>query len=202
MTTTAMPRQVRGPRCALEWRRKIAVLISKTEAGRREVQERKSALPRTARTLLVLADGARTQEELLQFVRGAELGDIETLIEAGLVVASAATSGSKRTDGAPGVPQSTSAKPGSATDVPFAESGAARPADPALAYQELYSALNLLCRDHLGLIKGFRYSIEIEKAAGFDELKAVAKRFAAEVEQTRGPATALMVRRALYLGEE
>jgi hypothetical protein len=149
-------------------------------------------LSRTARTLLVLADGARTQEELLQFVRGAEPGDIEALITAGLVVASSApASAAKRADTAPG----------SASDAPAAAPVEAQPADAALAYQELYAALNLLCRDHLGLIKGFRYSIEIEKAAGLDELKGVARRFVADVEQVRGPATALMVRRALSLGD-
>jgi hypothetical protein len=51
------------------------------------------------------------------------------------------------------------------------------------------------------LIKGFRYSMEIEKASGLEELKAVARRFAAEVEQTKGPVAGQMVRRALPIDD-
>ena len=176
------------------------VLVTKTLAGRRELQERAFALNRTSRTLLVLADGVRTQEELLQFVRGAELGDIEALRVAGLVTLSAG--------GAPVAGRSASAPgPGQAprsASMPLLDetlNKAVERSKPvaAMEYQELYATLNLLCRDHLGLIKGFRYSMEIEKASNVTELRDLARRFVEDVEQSKGPIAGQVVRRALAL---
>jgi hypothetical protein len=180
----------------------IAVLITKTAAGKRELQERTIALKRSSRTLLVLADGLRTQEELLQFVRGAEPSDIEELRAAGLVTLSQVTvSVARRTEGANVAGQAPRGP--SARTSGFSETSAPEAWKPAqeMSYQEIYATLNLLCRDHLGLIKGFRYSMEIEKASGIEELKAVARRFAAEVEQSKGPVAGQLVRRALAIGD-
>jgi hypothetical protein len=181
---------------------KIAVLITKTAAGKLELQERTIALKRSSRTLLVLADGLRTQDELLQLVRGAELADIEELRAAGLVTVSEVQSpGVRRVDGSGGAVQSSRGSATRPTEVTRVDSPEqAKPAQE-MGYQEIYATLNLLCRDHLGLIKGFRYSMEIEKASGLEELKAVARRFAAEVEQTKGPVAGQMVRRALPIDD-
>jgi len=64
-------------------------ILTKTEAGQRELKDRAVDLPRSARTLLVLVDGARNSDELLTMVKGATSKDIEALVQAGLIVQSA-----------------------------------------------------------------------------------------------------------------
>jgi hypothetical protein len=178
----------------------IALIISKTAAGKIELQARAHSLKRSARTLLVLADGVRLAEELLQIVQGADAADIEDLRVAGLVtVTETMPAGTRRPEAsAPALPPQGS--PGPPSPAPGGV-GADLPGEAvsAMGYQDLYAALNMLCRDHLGLIKGFRYSMEIEKASGIEELTAVARRFCAEVEQTKGVAAGQLVRRALAL---
>ena len=68
-----------------------------------------------------------------------------------------------------------------------------------LSYSELYDCLNALLKETLGLFKGYRFSLEIERASDLRELEEVARRFADEVERTRGENVARMVRRALGL---
>jgi hypothetical protein len=46
----------------------MPIVYSKTDVGQREIRERTQNLSRPARTMLVLADGTRTQEQLLQMV--------------------------------------------------------------------------------------------------------------------------------------
>lgn len=68
-----------------------------------------------------------------------------------------------------------------------------------LAYTDLYDSLNALARQTLGLFRGYRYTLRIEKAQDLDDLEQVATDFVAEVERLRGLATARTVRRALGL---
>lgn len=68
-----------------------------------------------------------------------------------------------------------------------------------LSYSELYDCLNALLKETLGLFKGYRFSLEIERASDLRELEEVARRFADEVERSRGENVARMVRRALGL---
>ena len=80
------------------------------------------------------------------------------------------------------------------------------PLDPApggatgLGYAELYDSLNALVRETLGLLKGYRYSLKIERASGQAELEGVALEFVQEVRRLRGDSMARMVARALGLG--
>lgn len=68
-----------------------------------------------------------------------------------------------------------------------------------LGYADLYDSLNALARQTLGLFRGYRYTLRIEKAQDLDDLEQVATDFVAEVERLRGLATARTVRRALGL---
>lgn len=68
-----------------------------------------------------------------------------------------------------------------------------------LGYADLYDSLNALARQTLGLFRGYRYTLRIEKAQDLDDLEQVASDFVAEVERLRGLATARTVRRALGL---
>ena len=156
--------------------------LLKTEAGHQEIRARVMTLTRPARTMLVLADGARDAGQLLAMVKGASETDVQALLDAGLVVESA-----RRKAAAP------TAEP-SPAPVPAATEAASA---STLGYQELYDCLNALCKEQLGLVRGFKYSLEIEKATGVDELRAVAARFVADVRRINGDSAAHMVMRAL-----
>jgi hypothetical protein len=53
----------------------------------------------------------------------------------------------------------------------------------------------------MGLVKAFKYTLEIEKASTVPDLMDIARRFAVEVESLKGEVAAKMVRRALGLTE-
>jgi len=158
----------------------MAKPLSKTPAGHREIKARTLSLARPARTLLVLADGSRGREQLLKMVQGASSDDLSALISAGLL-----------TD-APDDPLARA-------EVPAVAAVGSDVAETGLTYHELYDSLNALCKEQLGLFKGFRYSLEIEKADGVAGLREVALRFAADVQKTNGDTAVQMVRRALGL---
>lgn len=169
--------------------------FAKTETGRQEVRAPVHALSRSARTLLVIIDGTRPASEWLVMVQGATAQDLEDLVQAQLVEPLAAEPG-PRTQGAP------RAEPRSpAVEAPAApaQEAAPVPVAEALGYQELYTALNALAREQLGLIKGYRFSLDIERASGLAELEAVAQRLVQEVQKAKGDAVARMVKRALRL---
>lgn len=162
--------------------------LAKTEAGSAEIRERSHALPRHARTLLVLADGTRNADQLLAMVQGATPADIALLLDAGLV---AETGRSRAAAAAP------AAAPAPA---PAAEPAAPEPAkeeESALGYRELYDSLNALSKEQLGLFKGYKFALDIEKANGLEGLREVAQRLIEEVERVKGESAAQMVRRAL-----
>jgi hypothetical protein len=152
-------------------------ILTKTEAGQRELKDRAVDLPRSARTLLVLVDGARNSDELLTMVKGATSKDIEALVQAGLIVQSAS---------------------GAAKAAPAKSAAPASP-EPAVAldYKELYTCLTELIREQLGVMKAFKYTLEVEKASTVDDLMGVAKRFVEDVHKQKGDSAANMVRRAL-----
>lgn len=159
----------------------MAKAFSKTAAGQHEIKARALALARPARTLLVLADGLRSREQLLKLVQGASPDDLVALVDAGLI------------SDAPEPVRAQAVNPAVAAAAPES-------AEAGLTYHELYDSLNALCKEQMGLFKGLRYSLEIEKADGLAGLREVALRFAADVQKTNGDTAAQMVRRALSLG--
>ena len=157
-------------------------ILTKTEAGQRELRDRAVDLPRSARTLLVLVDGTRNSDELLAMVKGATRDDIDALVRAGLITVGNQISASKPT----------AARSGPAAPAPAETMAAAR-----LDYKELYTCLNEMIREQLGVMKAFKYTLEVEKAQTADDLLIVAKRFADDVQKQKGDSAANMVRRAL-----
>ncbi|MFT3664884.1 hypothetical protein [Piscinibacter sp.] len=146
-----------------------------------EIRDRSHALPRHARTLLVLADGTRSADQLLSMVQGASAADLTLLVEGGLL----AEAGRSRA----------AAAPPPAAEAPAAPAAAGE----GLGYRELYDSLNALSKEQLGLFKGYRFALEIEKASGVEELRQVAQHLVEEVERVKGESAAQMVRRALGL---
>jgi hypothetical protein len=170
--------------------------FNKTDAGRQEIRDRLYSLTRTARNLLLILDDTKPALEWLTLIQGASADDLQDLMNASLiepleepvVAATVPLRSLVRETPAP-VPATAPAAP------------APRPVGQisSLNYQELYVALNSVVRDQLGLIKGFRVSLEIERAAGRAELEAVALRLVDDVQKAKGDAAARQVRRALKM---
>ena len=53
-------------------------------------------------------------------------------------------------------------------------------------YATLYEALNGYAKQALGLVRGYRFSLEVEKCAGPQELQALALRFIERVRAEQG----------------
>lgn len=167
----------------------MADRYNKTEIGRAEIRARVHALTRTARNLLLIIDTSRDGLDWVGLVQGATAADLQTLVDAGLVEV-----------------QGGAARPVVAAPVPAAEPVASEPpalaateVGPGLTYPELYDLLPALAKEHLGLMKGYRFALSIEKASGIDGLRQVAVDLVAEVERVKGAAVARAVKRALML---
>jgi len=274
----------------------MSEFFRKTDAGRRELRDRRLGLPRPGRNLLLIIDGTRPAQEWVAMIQGASLTDVAALLDLGLIeVGTGSAPGDSqfagmlptgtptpreltttpagwtqlgeltRPDGlpspgatprhralfesqfdaqvgtrplplpsatarrqpvpvqaaAPGPPlagpargmapgglRPTTPGPVSASPAPdstLENSHGFVPLDPApggatgLGYAELYDSLNALVRETLGLLKGYRYSLKIERASGQAELEGVALEFVQEVRRLRGDSMARMVARALGL---
>lgn len=154
---------------------------TKTHAGRQEIQARARPLSRTARNLLLIIDSSRPIEDWLAMLVGATERDVLTLLHAGLVEQVS------QFNELPTVPMPLARVPVITRPQPVT----------TLGYSELYDSLNSLMREQLGLFRGFRFSLEVEKATNQAELVEVARRFIEEVRTLRGDQTAEMVSRAL-----
>jgi hypothetical protein len=140
----------------------------KTLAGRTEIRDRALALSRTARNLLLIVEPSQPAHHWLNMLLGANEGDLVALLQSGLI-----------------------------EPVPDAVAAETTDSSSSLSYTELYDSLNGLIREQLGLFKGYRFSLDIEKASGLPELTDVARRFVDTVQEQRGAAAAQMVARAL-----
>ena len=152
----------------------------RTEVGRREIRERSANLSRAARNLLLVIDASKPALDWLALVQGSTTAELKQLHDAGLIAIAAA--------------------------------GAADPADPghpappvaqglqARGYRELYELLTQQARPRLGLIKGYRMVLEVERCKGPDEIRALALRFVGQVREVQGDAEAQALLRQLGAG--
>jgi hypothetical protein len=155
---------------------------NKTEAGREEIKARALPLSRTARNLLLILDGSRPVNEWLGLVHGASEADLDGLMAQGLIeaVAAPASAAPSRGNREPSVEQLTAAM-------------------NALSYDQLYTLLTSQAKERFGLIKGYRFVLDVEKSANLQELQGVGQRFLAELKQEHGEAGMRQLRLALGL---
>lgn len=202
----------------------MSVRYTKTEVGRAEIRARVHALTRTARNLLLIIDPSRDGDTWLGLVQGAGAADLRTLLDAGLVAPvgavapathpAAGTLPGSGTDpafvgrgmGAHGPRASgpgASNGPSAANAANVSNGSHAAPHAPqgpaALSYSELYDLLPGLAKQHLGLIKGYRFVLAIERAEGLAGLRELAGELVDAVEAARGAAVSQSLRRALLL---
>ena len=148
------------------------------------MQTRALVKERVQRTLLLLIDGAKSEEVLLASVSGTHLGDFQTLADLGLITPSGAAA--RAEGGAPVAPRPTAAAP------------AAAPAAP-LDYAQFTATLTRLISKELGL-RGFPLTLAVEKAGTIEELQAVAQRTLDQIRDRKGEAAMVAARSLLFGG--
>jgi hypothetical protein len=158
------------------------VIWSKTDAGRVEMQTRALVKERTQRNLLLLIDGAKTEEMLLANVVGLKPEDF-TFLESLQLIA--------RVQGSSSRPSNVATSP-----VPL---DAEKAPDHLLDYGEFTATLTRLISSELGL-RGFTRTLAVEKASSIEELREVADRVLDDIRDRKGLPAAEKARRALYGG--
>lgn len=157
----------------------------KTEAGRAEIKSRALALSRPARNLLLVLDASKSARQWLVLVQGASEADFELLLQHELV---AAPFGAIAAVTAPAAAAAAPVAPVLALD------GSEL---PQLAYEELYAYLTRHAKQYLGLMKGYRVVLDVERCGNLHELQMLAQRFVEQVRESQGEDLARQVRRAM-----
>lgn len=156
-------------------------IYDKTSKGKEEIATRKYQLATRLRTLLVLVDGRRTEEELLRNVVGLGLDAdaLAQLVEHGYIVL--ATSYVE-------------------AELPPAEAAAPTAAIPAPAqiaqFQSVYDFYNKTIKNTIGL-RGFTLQLKVEKACSVDDLRELRQPYIEAVQKARGGETAAALARQL-----
>lgn len=198
---------------------------AKTESGREEIRTRSRGLPRTTRNLLLMIDGERSSAYLLEHLQGVGAADLEQLHAEGLIEAVAEAAAvvpvavpvpappvgpqvvelDLTLHSMPGVLGETvkPAEPALTGEaLPLggalrAEDREVRAAIEALSYEQLYKLLSDQARERLGMIRGYKLTLDIERAQSLDALRVLAIQFVTTVRELRGPVIAGELRREL-----
>jgi hypothetical protein len=175
----------------------------KTEAGRTEIRERHLPLSRSARNLLLMLDGSRPARQWIEMIKGTSEADLVFLLGHGLI---AASEGGGKPAPAPATTTSTAATTTLDLELEL-PTPADEPAPPppaaeasgAMGFDELYDYLTGNARKHLGLIKGYRLVLEVERCTDLVALQHQAWKLVAGVEESEGAAAAELVRAEMRL---
>ena len=162
---------------------------AKTEAGRREIRAREISLTRPGRTLLLIIDDSKSGNDWLKLVQGSTGDDLAQLLNAGLIATDSTGQGSKPGTGRSG---DSGANTTFTTDGP----GLAEVLE-TLSYQQLYDLITSQARPRLGLIKGYKMVLEVERCNGPAEIRVLTQRFIAMVRDIQGEAGAMDLHRIL-----
>jgi hypothetical protein len=147
---------------------------AKTAKGREEITSKSGKLPRTARNLLLIIDATRPATTWAALIHGSSQADISYLVEHGLIDQSQ-------------VEVTRSHVPVNSVEAAIA----------TLGYDQLYNLLTSQAKERLGLIKGFKMVLDVEKCANEAELRALAVKFVGLVKEAQGEPAARTMRLAL-----
>lgn len=146
----------------------------RTAAGQAEIQSRALNLTRPVRNLLLILNASQTGDYWLSQVKGCTEDDIAHLLAEGLIEPAVA----------PAPPPSRAAV---AANNEAAEYQTLQQQIRQADYATLYEVLNAYSKQVLGLVRGYRFALEVEKCAGPQELQALALRFIERVRAEQGP---------------
>lgn len=167
------------------------MIWSKTEAGRAEVQARALVKERLQRNLLLLIDGAKTEEMLLANVVGLKPEDFKFLESLNLIAPVPSSSSSRSS------PSSSSDRGNAPTQPMSLPPSLDEPTE--LDYGQFTAKLTQLISSELGL-RGFTLTLAVEKASTIEELRAVGDRVLEQIRERKGEAVAEKARRSLFGG--
>lgn len=171
----------------------------KTAAGHAEIRSKALSLSRPVRNLLLVINDSQPGAFWLQQIRGLTEADLASLLEAGLLADTGVPAGAPRPARA-AAPTPTPAPETEPDTVPSAfEPGGAGDDDTTLwqalqqaiedsAYSGLYDTLTAQAKGQLGLMKGYRFTLEVERCADLPALRTLARRFAQGLREDRGSA--------------
>ena len=175
-------------------------IYDKTAKGREEIATRKYQLAPRMRTLLVLIDGRKSEEELLRSVSGLGLtaASIAELQAQDFIVLATSYSATLETEPvaepAP-VVMAPPPPPVPETPPPLVQAAAIRAETeaqaivPAQQFQSLYEFYNRTIKTNIGL-RGFTLQLKVEKASSVDELRDLRQPYLEAVLKAKGSDTA------------
>ena len=181
----------------------MADAYAKTDAGRREIRERAQSLSRPARNLLLIIDASKPGDTWLKLVQGASADDLAHLLASGLIGPQPQVEADRRglapdrRDAARDSSADRRIVERAAAAAPIADNGPLVQALQALSYVQLYDLITAEARSRLGLIKGYKMVLEVERCKGPDEIRALALRFVEMVRLVQGDAEAAALCRIL-----
>ena len=169
----------------------MSMIWIKTDVGRAEISTRALVPERVRRNLLLLIDGKRSQDVLLNSVAGSTTEDFDLLARMGLITR-------VRADVAPASAFGRLATQASAVlGSTYTDMDLLLEERPAPSYAQLTARLTHLISSELGL-RGFRLTLAVEKAADVHQLMPVADRVVADIEHRKGAAAAQKARQLIF----
>lgn len=171
----------------------------RTAAGQAEIQARALKLSRPVRNLLLVINDSRTIEDWLVQVHGVTPDDVGLLRSEGLITEANMAPVAQVASIKPASSKPADLREGSAAPKPTAAATSDAAASDAdwtrtqqvirmAGYNSLYDALNSVGKAKLGLMRGYRFALEVEKCSGPDELRALALKFAEQLRAEHGMA--------------
>jgi hypothetical protein len=173
----------------------LALRYARTEAGRAEIQRRALQLSRPGRNLLLTIDASRSASEWLGLVQGAQLADLQVLVQAGLVApVSPAAPGA-----APAAAASAASPPAAQGDGGAASSNRMSLADAlqTKSYEVLCRRVQAEARPRLGRVRGYMLVVELEYCVTAEDVRALALKFVDQVRQRDGDRAAIALAQVL-----
>ncbi|MBB2487031.1 hypothetical protein H5407_17515 [Mitsuaria sp. WAJ17] len=168
----------------------------KTDAGRAEMKVRQLVNSRATRNLLLVIDASKSARQWLGLVQGSAEADVQQLLDLGLIrAAGAAPASAPAAEGA--FAPAFGAPPAAPAPAPVLAPAVAAGGQPQLDYEQLYAYLTRHAKQYLGLMKGYKVVLEVERCSGLPELQDYARRFVEMVREAQGDDLAEQVKRAM-----
>jgi hypothetical protein len=160
-------------------------IYDKTAKGREEIATRRYQLAPRLRTLLVLVDGHKPEEELLRNVAGLGLtaSAVQDLLAQEFIVLATSYAALAEPVAAP-VP------------APAVETTSLPTASQVQQFQSVYDFYNKTIKSTMGL-RGFTLQLKVEKAGSVDDLRQLRDPYLEAVQKAKGRDTAIQLAQQL-----
>lgn len=152
---------------------------ARTPAGQAEIQARALGLARPVRNLLLLINASQPAAHWLAQVQGVSSEDLRQLLAEGLIAPANAPAAAS--------PANPEAQAWQAQETQIEQA----------SYAQLYSLLTAQAKPGLGLMRGYRLVLEVERAADVAALRVLARRLATQLRDDVGAPALRAFQRAL-----